>query len=108
MVSSYNEQLIKLRAEFEKLQKTHAERLEILREENDSIRETIDEKNLFIEKLQTFKKDSEKFNKECRSKELEYKTQITSALEEIGRLKDDNLKLLSFATEGKENKLQVR
>lgn len=104
---NHNDQLLKLRGECNRLQKTHEQTLEILREENDSIREEIDEKNAVIEKLEGYKREKEKLEKEFRMKELRYKEDMNMLNEEMAQLKEENVRIMNFATEGKENKLQV-
>uniref|UniRef100_A0A1Y1LGQ1 Uncharacterized protein n=1 Tax=Photinus pyralis TaxID=7054 RepID=A0A1Y1LGQ1_PHOPY len=102
--SCHNEQLLKLRVECNKLQKSHGQSLDILREENDSIREEIDDKNALIAKLE---KEKEKQYKEFQIKEKQYKEKLNLASDEISSLKSENLKLMSYVSAGKENKLQL-
>lgn len=93
LIEQHNEQLTKLK---EDLQKNHEQALDILREENDSIREEIDEKNLIIAKLEAYKKENDKLHKE-----------IKLLNDEMVNLKAENVKVMNFAAEGKENKVQI-
>ncbi|KAF5306202.1 hypothetical protein FQR65_LT07479 [Abscondita terminalis] len=89
----HNDQLNIVKAE---LQKNHVQALDILREENDSIREEIDEKKSMIVKLEIYKKENDKLHKELKLLN-----------DEIDNLKLENAKMMSFVAEGKENKLQI-
>ncbi|XP_018334467.1 putative mediator of RNA polymerase II transcription subunit 26 isoform X2 [Agrilus planipennis] len=109
LIKSHEEQLQKLRSEFNKLQKAHEQTVEILREENDSTREEIDEKNVIIEKLQKYKTESEKLKKDYECKEQSLKEELRLAHEEIVKLKDENTKAFCISIDGKDssNKFQA-
>ncbi|XP_018567471.1 uncharacterized protein LOC108908047 isoform X2 [Anoplophora glabripennis] len=111
LCKQHEDQLITLKKEFDKLQRTHEESLDILREENNAIREQIDEKQLEVEKAKhesmKLKKDYE--NKEILFKEHNHKLEqqvsqlksdledrIKNLIEENKRLRDENDRLLSY------------
>lgn len=101
MANEHNGQLQKLQSEFKKLQKSHQQTLEILREENDSIREVIDEKNATISELERFRTETDKLRKEHEQQESVY-------VGEIARLKEEKNTILSYSGDNKENRLEVR
>lgn len=86
LCQQHEEQLVTLKKEFGKLQRTHEESLDILREENDSIREQIDEKQLEIEKA---RHESVKLKKDYESKEVLFKEHTHRLEQQIGKLKGD-------------------
>lgn len=73
MNQKHDEQLTTLRKELEKLQKSHEEALDILREENDCIREQIDEKRLELEKANH---ESVKLKEDYETKEIKLKEEV--------------------------------
>lgn len=103
----HEEQLRCVKMEFHKLQRTHEESLDILREENDAIREQIDENKAVIEELQRYKSESDKLKKEFEAKETLYKEKLHAANEEIDRLREENSQLLAYGVDGKDNSVQV-
>jgi myosin heavy subunit len=109
------EKLLTLKVEFQKLQKTHEESLDILREENEAIREQIDEKNVQIEEV---KHESRKLKDDYEAKEMKLKEQVQIVRsdnhklrhelskieekvgvvhEENARLREENDRLLSYS-----------
>ncbi|GJQ71345.1 hypothetical protein Trydic_g11079 [Trypoxylus dichotomus] len=102
----HEEQLQNLRLEYHRLQRTHAETLVILREENDATREEIDEKNAVIEKLKRYKFESEKLKRDYEAKELLYKEQMQIVNEENFRLKNENETLLNYSKEDGNSSIQ--
>lgn len=103
----HEEQLRCLKTEFHKLQRTHEESLDILREENDAIREQIDENKVVIDELQRYKFESEKMKKDYEAQEVLYKEKLHAATEEIERLREENGQLLAYGVDGKDNSVQV-
>lgn len=121
LCKQHEEQLVTLKKEFDKLQRTHEESLDILREENDSIREQIDDRQLEIEKA---RHESAKLKKDYESKEVLFKEhthrleqqvvklksdmedRIKGLIEENKRLRDENDRLLSYGDD-KEIGIQV-
>lgn len=101
-------QLQNFRIEYNKLQRTHDETLVILREENDAIREEIDDKNLVIEKLKRYKIDGEKLRRDWEIKELSYKEQLQIVNEDNFRLKNENETLLNYSKEDGNSSIQVK
>ncbi|XP_063921351.1 centrosomal protein of 164 kDa isoform X2 [Zophobas morio] len=120
MLAKQNEEkLLTLKVEFQKLQKTHEESLDILREENDAIREQIDEKSAQIEdakhesrklkddyeakemklkeQLQSARCENQKLKHELSKLEEKFQEKLDAAQEEIARLRDDNDRLLSYS-----------
>lgn len=105
------QQILTLKKEFEKLQRTQKEDIDILREENEAIRDKIDEKQLEID---TLKHESNKLKNDYESREmhlkdvnLKLKEKISKAeakfdeklqeiIEENQRLKEENIRLLSY------------
>lgn len=100
LVADHNAQLQKLQAEFAKLQKSHRQTVEILREENDSIREVIDEKEATIGELMRLKRDGERARQQLEVKGAGYAA-------DIARLKDENGRILTYSGESKEGRLEV-
>lgn len=96
-----------LRLEYNKLQRTHTETLDILREENDAIREEIDDKNSIIDKLKRCKFESEKLKRDYEVKELSLKEQLQQITEENFRLKSENESLLNYSKEDGNSSIQV-
>lgn len=104
-------QFITLKKEFEKLQRTQKESIDILREENEAIRDEIDEKQLEIDAL---KHESKKLRNDYESREIhlkdlnmklkekianseaEFKEKLKEIIEENQRLKEENNRLLSY------------
>lgn len=103
----YEDQLRSLKVEFNKLQRTHEESLDILREENDSIREQIDENKMVIEGLMHYKHESHKLKSEYEAKEKKYKEQLQCANEEIERLKAEKQEFLCAGQDGQNTSVQV-
>lgn len=121
------EKLLTLKVEFQKLQKTHEESLDILREENEAIREQIDEKNVQIEEV---KHESRKLKDDYEAKEMKLKEQVQivrsdnhklrhelskieekvgAVHEENARLREENDRLLSYSNiKDKGISIQVR
>ncbi|XP_022902477.2 CAP-Gly domain-containing linker protein 1 isoform X1 [Onthophagus taurus] len=93
--SAENEQKLRLQiqnlsAKYENLEKEHQASMNILREENDSIREQIDEKNGYIESLKLQKGESEKFKRS-------YKDQVNSLMHELVVVREENDTLLNHS-----------
>ncbi|KAI4461087.1 dynactin 1-related microtubule-binding [Holotrichia oblita] len=106
LTKEHEGQLQNLRIEYNKLQRTHAETLVILREENDAIREEIDDKNIVIEKLKRYKIDGEKLKRDLEIKELSYKEQLQIVNEENFRLKNENETLLNYSKDDGNSSIQ--
>lgn len=83
-------QLRTVRQELEKLQRSHEQSLEILREENDAIREEVDEKNLELEKVNH---ESIKLKQDYESKEIKLKEEVDMMKQQKDRLKQQIIKL---------------
>ncbi|KAJ8920030.1 hypothetical protein NQ315_011680 [Exocentrus adspersus] len=111
LCKQHGEQLKILKHEFDTLQRTHEESLDIFREENDSIREQIDEKQSEIQKARhenaKLKRDYE--NKEVMLREYNHNLEqrmsqlktsqeekINGLIEENKRLREENDRLLSY------------
>ena len=120
MLSKQNEEkILTLKVEFQKLQMPREESLVILREENDAIREQIDEKSAQIEdakhesrklkddyeakemklkeQLQSARWENQKLKHEVSKLEEKFQEKLDAAQEEIARLRDDNDRLLSYS-----------
>lgn len=82
-----------MKLELHKLQKTHEETLDILREENGAVREEIDEKNTIINSLKEYRIENEKVKKSRDAKETAYKEQLQIVNEEILRLREENRRI---------------
>ncbi|KRT80739.1 hypothetical protein AMK59_4917 [Oryctes borbonicus] len=106
LTKTHEEQLQNLRLEYNRLQRTHTETLVILREENDAIREEIDDKNGIIEKLERYKFESEKLKRDYEAKELSYDEQLRLLKDENFILKSENESLLSFSKEDGNSSIQ--
>lgn len=92
----------------ERLKQEHQIALEILREENDSIRDQLEEKQSIIQDLEEFRFLNEKLKCDFSDKERLYEEKITSAEDEIALLKEENRKILeTFKSDTKDNKLHV-
>lgn len=105
------QKLLSLKKEFEKLQRTQKESIDILREENEAIREKIDEKQLEID---TLKHESKKLKNDYESREIhlkdlnlkledkiskaevEFEEKLQAMIEENQRLREENNRLLSY------------
>ncbi|XP_019865579.2 uncharacterized protein LOC109594782 isoform X3 [Aethina tumida] len=85
-----DEQLLTLKSEFSKLEKNYAERLDILREENEAIWKQIDEKNAEIEAAV---EKACKIRADYESREAELKKKLSDACAENRRLSETNAKL---------------
>lgn len=104
-------QLITLKKEYEKLQRTQIESINILREENEAIRDDIDEKQSQID---TLKHESKKLKNDYESREIhlkdinaklseklskieaEFQDKLKALIEENQRLSEENDRLLSY------------
>ena len=73
LTQKHDEQLATLRQELQKLQRSHQETLEILSEENDVIREQIDEKRLDLERMNH---ESLKLKQDYECKEVKLKEEV--------------------------------
>ncbi|CAG9819044.1 unnamed protein product [Phaedon cochleariae] len=111
LCKQHEDKLATLKMEFQKLQRTHEESLDILREENESIREQITEKQLEIQRNQA---ESKKLMEDYESKEMhlkehnrklrekldvlesDFEQRVKGLIEENKRLRDDNDRLLSY------------
>lgn len=100
------EQMHNYQKELAKLQKSHEEALDILREENEAIREQIDEKNAIIKALKHHKHESEKLKKDYEAKENVYKEQLHQANEKIASLKEENEKIIQL--QGNDNLHEIQ
>lgn len=69
----HDKQLGRLRLELEKVQKSHEEALDILREENDCIREQIDEHRLALEQTH---RENQKLRNDYQARETQMKHEV--------------------------------
>lgn len=69
----HEEQLGRLRLELEKVQKSHEEALDILREENDCIREQIDEHRLALDQAN---RENHKLRNDYETRETQMKHEV--------------------------------
>lgn len=104
----HEDQVHNFKVEFNKLQKTHEESLDILREENDAIREQIDEKNMEISVLKHNKFESEKLRKDYEAKELLYKEQLQAANEEMARIKEESERFACMSFDGNDTLQEIQ
>ncbi|XP_017775385.1 PREDICTED: CAP-Gly domain-containing linker protein 1-like isoform X2 [Nicrophorus vespilloides] len=103
----HESQIRALKLECEKLRQTHVESLDILREENDAIREEIDERNMRIRELEQQRGESDKLRRDYEAREVLHKEKLTVANEEICRLREENEALYASARNGgSDNSLQ--
>ncbi|CAG9759782.1 unnamed protein product [Ceutorhynchus assimilis] len=86
----HDEQLSTLRKELDKLQQSHEEAVDILREENECIREQIDEKR---QELERANHESAKLRKDYETKEIKLKEGVESAKLHRDKLKQQIAKL---------------
>ncbi|KAG5874966.1 hypothetical protein JTB14_003230 [Gonioctena quinquepunctata] len=111
LCKQHEEQLATLKKEFDKLQRTHEESLDIFREENEAIREQIDEKRLKIEKANAesnklkedyesrevvLKEHIQKFRHQINKLEGDFDNRLKGLVEENKRLREENDRLLSY------------
>lgn len=105
------QQLLTLKKEFEKLQRSQKESIDILREENEAIRDKIDEKQIEIDNL---KHESKKLKSDYESREIHLKDinlklreklskaeedfdeKVKDLIEENQMLREENNRLLSY------------
>lgn len=91
--------------QLQNLKRTHAEKLVILTEENDAIRDEIEDKN---EKLRRYRFESEKLKRDYEGKELSYKEHLQMLDEENFRLKNENETLLNYSKDDGKSSFKVR
>lgn len=107
LMKLHEEQIRSLKTEFNKLQRNHSDTVDILREENDAVREEIDRKNSIIEKLKADNYESDKLKRDYEARECSYKEQLQAANDEICRLKNENLSLMAYTKPNGKSTIQV-
>ena len=107
LMKLHEEQMRGLKVEFNKLQKNHSDTVDILREENEAVREEIDRKNAIIEKLKSDNYESDKLKRDYEARESSYKEQLQAANDEICRLKNENLSLMAYTKPNGKSTIQV-
>lgn len=102
----HDDQMRVLKVEIDKLQKTHEESLDILREENEAIREEIDEKLARIRELEAHRGESDKLRKDYEANELGFKERLVELQEEVARLRAENETLFASRCDNGKNSYQ--
>lgn len=107
-IAEHNQKIKELELKNDRLKQEHQISLEILREENDSIRDQLDDKNALVQDLDELKLVNDRLKLDFNEKERYYEEKLSAAHDEISMLKEENRKILeTFKSDTKDNKLHV-
>ncbi|CAH1978181.1 unnamed protein product [Acanthoscelides obtectus] len=116
VLKQHEEQLLTLKLECEKLQRTHEEALVILREENDSIREQIDQRRMEAEQAEReckevreeyenreamWREKNHKLKQQMNKLQNDHEEKLKNLIDENKRLRDENARLLGCGDDDK-------